>query len=526
MKHRIPWSALSAAVLLTGVAGAAPVDGRQVLTSTCAACHTPGADGKQPRISDIRKTPEGWDMTIARMQVWHGVQISAEERRALVKYLADTQGLAPSETAAFRQGLERRPNVADHPPNDNLAQMCARCHSFARVGLQRRDEGEWRKLVNTHLGQFPSIEYSLYGRDRDWFRIASTETAAELGKLFPLQTEAWTTWHAHAPIDPSGRWRIAGERPGSGRYSGVLTVQKAAAPDTYAARYEIEYADGRTLTGESQALVYTGYEWREQGRLGDDAIRSVYALSEDGNGLSGRWFVKDADERGGELHGTRIVDGRAGIVAVEPPFVRAGDTVEVTVAGFGLAGTPTLPAGVQLVGAAAGGPERLTLKLKVDAGAADGWHPLKLGAAEARLGVYHKIDRVQVEPAYAVARVGGDGPMPVVPAQFQAIAWLDGADGKPGTDDDVRLGSVPASWRHENHGEAAKDMQDAQFAGRFAEAGLFQPGPAGLNPQRRFHTNNTGDLTVTATVQDGAQTLEGQAQLMVTVQRWNNPPIK
>ncbi len=525
MKHRIPLSALALAGLAAGAATAATPDGKQVLATTCAACHTPAADGKYPRISDIRKTPEGWDMTIARMTVWHGVEVGSEERRALVKYLADTQGLAPSETAGFREALERRPNVADKPPSPELGQMCGRCHSFGRVGLQRRDESEWRKLVSTHVGQFPSVEYSLYGRDRDWFKLASIEVAAELGKRFPLQTEAWSAWRVRKPLDPSGRWRVAGERPGVGRYSGVLTV-KPAGGDRYEVGYALEYVDGRKLEGASQAMLYSGYEWREQGSLGSEAIRAVYALSEDGSTLSGRWFLRDAEELGAELRAERIAEGKSGIVAVEPPFVRAGDTVELTLAGYGLADKPELPKGLKLLASEAAGPERVKLKIEVAPDAAEGWQPLRLGKTEAKLGVYHQLDSVRVEPAYAVARVGGGGPIAPVKAQFQAIAYLDGPDGKPGTDDDVRLGSVPAAWTHADLNEAAKAMDDARFAGKFSGEGLFEPGPAGLNPERRFQTNNTGDLAVTATVKDGSRSLEGQAHLIVTVQRWNNPPIK
>ena len=34
-------------------------------------------------------------MTIARMQLMHGLKITDEERRTLVKYFSDKQGLGP-----------------------------------------------------------------------------------------------------------------------------------------------------------------------------------------------------------------------------------------------------------------------------------------------------------------------------------------------------------------------------------------------------------------------------------------------
>jgi quinohemoprotein amine dehydrogenase len=38
-------------------------------------------------------------------------------------------------------------------------------------------------------------------------------------------------------------------------------------------------------------------------------------------------------------------------------------------------------------------------------------------------------------------------------------------------------------------------------------------------------TNNAGNLKVQATVMDGGDTHNAEGQMIVTVQRWNNPPI-
>jgi quinohemoprotein amine dehydrogenase len=134
---------------------------------------------------------------------------------------------------------------------------------------------------------------------------------------------------------------------------------------------------------------------------------------------------------------------------------------------------------------------------------------------------------VRVEPDYAIARVGGnDGPVPPVPAQFDAVAYLDGADGNPGTDDDVRIGVMPAKWSLANANELAQAMKDLDYAGKIQDNGLFLPAGAGPNPERRYGTNNAGDLEVTATIGEGANAVSGSARLIVTVQRWNDPPIR
>jgi len=144
-----------------------------------------------------------------------------------------------------------------------------------------------------------------------------------------------------------------------------------------------------------------------------------------------------------------------------------------------------------------------------------------------QFAVYQNVDHVTVVPDYTIARVGGNGgSTPKVQARFEAIGWLAGADGKPGTADDIALGPLGASWRVEPFDEAAKADRDVEFAGRMdAIRGIFTPGAAGPNPQRRMSTNNAGNLKVVATVKDGDQTLEGDGQLIVTVQRWNNAPL-
>ena len=213
------------AALVLFATGSALAAAPALLVQKCGGCHV--GKEKLERISNIRKSPEGWDMTIVRMGVWHKVQVTRAERKALVKYLADTQGLAPEESAPYRALLERQPNITDVVPSEELGQMCGRCHSFGRVALQRRDTQEWRKLVHTHMGQFPSVEYSALGRDRNWFDLAVGETASKLGELYPHSTAAWTKWRRAAHRPPTGQWRVAGHRPGVGDYSGYMSGARA-----------------------------------------------------------------------------------------------------------------------------------------------------------------------------------------------------------------------------------------------------------------------------------------------------------
>ena len=75
-------------ITLAAPAGA-QLSGEALVNSRCSGCHERMADGKLSRVGEIRKTPEGWDMNIARMMIMHGVEVTSEERSALVKYLSD-----------------------------------------------------------------------------------------------------------------------------------------------------------------------------------------------------------------------------------------------------------------------------------------------------------------------------------------------------------------------------------------------------------------------------------------------------
>src|SRR5262249_22816665 len=86
------------------LSGAALVQGR------CAMCHAPQPGDKLEAIESVRKTPEGWEMTLDRMIRAHGLRLQPEEGGKLVKYLSDHYGLAPAEVAPYQQVLEKRIN--------------------------------------------------------------------------------------------------------------------------------------------------------------------------------------------------------------------------------------------------------------------------------------------------------------------------------------------------------------------------------------------------------------------------------
>ncbi len=523
--HRSSVVALIVTASLVSLPAALAATGEELLTSKCSACHARSDDGLE-RVKDSRRTPEGWDMTLIRMMLIHGVKYGEGERAALVKHLADTRGLAPSETASWRYVLERTPGVVEEPEDGAVAEMCARCHTYARVALQRRTEDEWLKLTHFHLGQYPTTEYQALGRDRNWWEIASTEMPKALTELYPYETDAWSDWVGRDHADLSGEWRIAGHAAGEGPFEGTLRVT-GGDDDRYAIEMTVNHADGRTVSGSGNAIVYTGYEWRGSVEMDGATIHQVFAVSEDGNGLAGRWFDEANDVDGGTLAGTRA--GPA-IVAVIPEYLRAGETGEIAIHGLGLGDDVNLGDGVEVVETVSADAGRVVVRARAADDAAAGRRDVAVGdaTASAALAVFQGIDSVRVEPANTIARVGGGGgPLPPVPAQFDAVAFANGADGEAGTDDDMRIGVVPATWSVEPYTEVAAAQEDARYAGSMdAASGLFMPAEAGLNPERQYDTNNVGDLAVKATVTEGGAEVSGTAHLVVTVQRWIDPPIR
>lgn len=514
---------LTAALALTGMhLGAAhaapPAAGEALVRTYCGGCHQP-QDGGLARISKIRKTPEGWAMTLFRMHQVHGLALDESTRDAIVRYLSDTQGLAPSESAAGRFALERQPNAQDLDLGPEIGVVCGRCHSLARVALQRRDADEWVKLAHTHLGQWPSTEYQQAGRDREWWQLASVTLPPKLGELYPYRSAAWTAWQAKPAPQLSGDWVLVSHVPGGRDFYGSARIERTAEGD-YLAHYKFTDASGFSFQGESKAIVYTGYEWRGTAQVGQRSVREVFAVSEDGSRISGRWFDAEHDDDGGEWTAVPAT-GPAQVLAVLPRALKAGATTTVTVLGRGL--PATVAAGAFGAGTTTKveqhDPEVLRLQVTASPGAVPGLRTAQLGATSAALALYARIDKVDVVPGYAIARLGG-GRLAPVTAQFEALASTHLPDGEW-----LPLGPMAAEWVSAPFDEEAKRTEDPKFAGHFDPRGRFHPSAAGPNPAREFSGDNVGNLAVVARVAGEPAAVEGRAHLVVTVQRWNTPPI-
>ncbi|WP_341648944.1 quinohemoprotein amine dehydrogenase subunit alpha [Thauera humireducens] len=391
--------------------------------------------------------------------------------------------------------------------------------------MQRRPASEWEHLVHFHLGQYPTAEYQALGRDRDWFGTALKEMVPELASKLPLESEAWKQWQAQRAAGGEGRveherpherpWRLLGRDEGRG----------GQRQDRYTLAFDGRWDDGRPMQGKGQALIYTGYEWRGDLVVDGTPMRQVFAV-EDGV-MRGRMFMRDQDEVGADVVASLQGAGNSRVLAVHPSYLKAGESAELRIVGSGLAGDVTLPAGVKLIDTVKRSATEVVVRVQADA-AARGVHPVAVGKVSGgALALYDSVAAVKVLPAFAVARIGGNGtPTAKVEARFDAEAWAAGADGKAGTEDDFRIGVMPAKWSVEPFNEVAAHDQDVKFAGLMdAASGVFVPGDAGPNPARRMSASNVGNLKVVAEVEQGGERLRGEGQVIVAPPRWNNPPL-
>src|SRR5688572_2451111 len=146
-----------------GVAGAsASAQGRDTTTGfeikddlvlrNCSGCHVRDSTGRLGRLSFMRKTPEGWEASLRRMMTLQKVRIEPTVARAIVRYLADNQGLAPAELRPGRFEVERRATDYRYTADTRTETTCRSCHSMGRVITQRRTRSEWELLVAMHRG--------------------------------------------------------------------------------------------------------------------------------------------------------------------------------------------------------------------------------------------------------------------------------------------------------------------------------------------------------------------------------------
>ncbi|MDH3732070.1 MAG: quinohemoprotein amine dehydrogenase subunit alpha [Gemmatimonadota bacterium] len=507
----------------------------ETIVARCERCHEQDDEGRLTRISYERKTPEGWQTSLRRMVALNGLEITPEEAREVVRYLANNQGLAPEELEPGRFEVEKRLIDHTYEADPQVEWTCIQCHSMGRVITQRRTREEWELLLATHRGLYPLVDFQAFRRSGPAepgedgapadSRHPMDRAVDHLSAVFPLDTPEWSAWRATMrPPRLAGSWTLRGYEPGKGPLYGTVTITGGAADDEFDTTADYTYAEtGERVTRAGSALVYTGYQWRGRTNPGQaDELREVMAVERGWNEMTGRWFTGAYDEHGPDVTLTRAM-GATLISGVYPAVLERGSSMSpVTVYGSNL---PALASDydfgplVMVVSASpAGDGNSIQLEVSVATDAPIGAHDLFANGAngEGALTVYEGVDRLEVTPATGMARVGGAN-FPKGYQTYEAIGWSDGADGESETDDDIRLGRVPVTWSMEEYSATFEDT-DIQFVGTLDQTGVFTPNDDGPNPAREGDRNNVGDVWVVASYDRGAErALRARAHLLVTV---------
>ena len=531
----------------TSASSSAPPDGfvidSPVVKARCGSCHRADDKGRLSRISYRRATPENWERTIKRMVSLNHATLTPDEARAILKYLADRQGLAPEELRPIAFEPERRTIEYEYKADETTANLCQSCHTMARVLSERRTKEEWALLIAMHRGYYPLVDNQPMNGPQGFRRTRPAETEPgpdgrppdnrqpmdkaieHLAKTLPLDTAAWSAWSAamQAPT-LAGRWAVSGSETGKGAIYGVVTIAAdPSAPDTFTT--DIRYVVARTgeaVTRTGKALVYTGYQWR--GRGGD--WREVLFVERDWKTRWGRWFTGAYDETGIDVTLTRL-GAEPVVFGTSVTAIKTGSTGQrVRIFGSNLPASVKADdigfgRGVKIARVASATADAIAIDVDVDAGAPIGARDLSVAGAvkPGAVVVYDRIDGIKVMPQAGMARVGG-AVFPKQLQQFEAVAINNGPDGKPDTDDDLNLGLVDVTWSLEEYTATFGD-DDAQFVGAIDPHGLFTPNLDGPNPKRSGNRNNIGDVWVVAEYA-GAKPIRARAHLLVTVPLYMN----
>jgi quinohemoprotein amine dehydrogenase len=527
----------------------------ELVWEACGSCHQLDDQNRMSRISYMRATPEGWQHKMRRMMGLNGLQIEPLMAREVVRYLSNNLGLAPEEFRPAAFEAERRMIDFTYPDRDTEL-SCKQCHSLGRVISQRRTREEWELLIAMHRGFYPLIDVTGIRRMEPSQPDAGSEGGARdsrhpmdkaidhLAKTFPLHTPEWAEWSANMR-EPKleGSWGLAGHQLGKGPvYGRVVITASPDAPDEFVTETSYTYPQsGRSATRSGNAIVYTGFQWRGRSVEGDQdtqGMNEVMFVERDWQQMGGRWFTGAYDETGLDITLRRAGSGPMA-VGVHPRAVKSSTRgQEVRIYGVNLP-TTLEPAdldfgqGVTVTRVVDVTSDVATVELDVAADATVGARDVYVAQSLTEHGfvVYDRIDAIKVTPEWGMARVGGVA-LPKQYQQFEAVAYHNGPDGTPDTEDDLRLGMVEADWSIDEF-PATYDDDDIQYVGAIDAGGLFTPAIDGPNPARRNPAtsnmrNNLGDVWVVARFrpEGEARVLRARGHLVVAppmYRRWYPP---
>ncbi|WP_201297161.1 hypothetical protein [Billgrantia tianxiuensis] len=113
-----------------------------------------------------------------------------------------------------------------------------------------------------------------------------------------------------------------------------MNITTGEGEDAYTLTLAGAFTNGRPLTGEGRAIVYTGYEWRANLELNGRGFQQVLDLS--GERPSGRIFDDRDEAFGMQVEMMPVAAAAPGLVASQPASLKAGERSRLVLLGQGL----------------------------------------------------------------------------------------------------------------------------------------------------------------------------------------------
>jgi quinohemoprotein amine dehydrogenase len=405
-------------------------------------------------------------------------------------------------------------------------------------------------LLAMHRGYYPLSDFQAFrrtgppqtqpgpdGRPPD-NRHPMEKVLPHLETELALRSPEWSGWSANMRAPKlEGRWAFTGYQAGRGAFYGETIIHATDKADEFTTETRsVRVKTGETVTRTGKAVIYTGFQWRgrsSEGAADKDGWREVMFLDRNQRELTGRWFTGGYEEIGMDVTLTRIGNDPV-VLGLDHKGLQTAGVRQVGIYGANFPANVQASAidfgrGIAVRRVSSSGADMIRVEVEVGKDAQVGPRDVSVGGAVApgAAVVFDHIDAIKVTPVAGMARVGGIN-FPKQFQQFEAVAYHNGADGKPDTKDDLNLGVVDVTWAIEEYTATFNDT-DKDYVGSIDDGGLFTPNVDGPNPKRRGNANNTGDVWVLATYKtpDG-RTLRARAHLLVTVPlyvRYDQPEV-
>ncbi len=511
MRH--DWrSTIVAALALAGMAaGAHAFDQDSLVMSKCGTCHAPTADGRIPRVEDIRTTPEEWTVLVDRMRRLHGMKLREGEMDRLLKELAATQSLTPDEQAQVSYlSLWHNSQRVEEPSGkdeEKIYATCVRCHTAGKIHSYRMTPEAWTKLRDFHLYISPTVVFTM--REMRWIPEADA-AFAHFAKKLPYGSAS------KAPATRlDGAWAVFGYAPGRGTYRGEARIADAGNAELKLTG-SLTYADGTAETFAGDGTLYGGVALRT--RTSNNGFASHGAFIVSGDEIRGEWHLPAPDFRTSSSRWIRAGD-QPKVARIVPGFLLAGEKTTLTVEGVNLpdaraADVAFAGGAVKVLGVRRAAPGALELTVVSSAPTLATAKVSVKGLDAGTVTLAPAIDRIAIVPEVGRARMSGGTNYPPEGVQFEAIAYAKAGGRKA---PDVALGPVPATFRLTELKTRPGD-DDMTWLGTILPHGSYLPTvDYAPNPKRTYTGENSGLVKVLARYKRGARTYDAQAELVVTV---------